>query len=264
MTSFSQRHGYSGTAKEITIREDAPESIRVVALETAPLVGVQGSALRDIVCRILRKRPDPNNWSAGNIWQEVEYLFYDCDWFKAYDIIEAINKTAQDRGDFSGTYAKAINDCFIEEGIGWQLVDGLIVARGDEGFQQALKTAASKLLDNQRPTAAGHIQSAIRALSERPKANTAGAVAHATSSVECVLHDITGEAMTLGKYLDKHPSLFHPSLKKALDGVYGYASDAGARHGREGKEPTFAEAQFAVTTCAAACSLLTETNPKHK
>jgi len=79
-----------------------------------------------------------------------------------------------------------------------------------------------------------------------------------------VLNDITGVEMTLGKYLDKHPQLFHPGLKKSLDGIYGYASDAGARHGREGKEPSFAEAQFAVTTCAAACTLLTVTNPKGK
>ena len=85
-----------------------------------------------------------------------------------------------------------------------------------------------------------------------------------TNAVECLLNDITGEAMTLGKYLDKHPKLLHPSLKKALDGVYGYASDAGARHGKEGKEPTFDEAQFAVTTCAAVCTLLTATNPKGK
>jgi hypothetical protein len=82
--------------------------------------------------------------------------------------------------------------------------------------------------------------------------------------VECLFNDITGEAMTLGKYLDKHPKLLHPSLKKALDGVYGYASDAGARHGKESKEPTFDEAQFAVTTCATVCTLLAATNPKGK
>ena len=70
--------------------------------------------------------------------------------------------------------------------------------------------------------------------------------------------------MTLGKYLDKHSTMFHGSLKKALDGVYGYASDAGARHGKEGQEPSFDEAQFVITTCAAACSLLTALNPKPK
>ena len=94
------------------------------------------------------------------------------------------------------------------------------------------------------------------------EANTPGAVSHATNAVECVLHDITGQEMTLGGYLDKYPQLFHPALKKALNGVYGYASDAGARHGREGKAPSFDEAQFAVTTCAATCTLLTAMNPK--
>jgi hypothetical protein len=38
----------------------------------------------------------------------------------------------------------------------------------DFGFQQAVGMAASQLRDTQRPTAAGHIQSAIKALSERP------------------------------------------------------------------------------------------------
>ena len=33
--TFSRRHGYSATAKEITIREDAPEGLRFVVLQTA-------------------------------------------------------------------------------------------------------------------------------------------------------------------------------------------------------------------------------------
>lgn len=276
--SFSQRHGYSGNAKEITIREDAPDSIRFVAIDTASRLGLSPSTMRNIVCRILHQRPNPSNWGDKYIEEEVESLVYGCEWFRVYDIIEAFDKTIEQRGYCSGfveeddiggqpierDFSKAINNCFIEEGIGWQLVKGEIVTRGDEGFQEAVKAAASQLLENERPTAASHIDSAIRALSERPKSNTSGAVSHATSSVECVLNDITGQAMTLGKYLDKHSTLFHPALKKALDGVYGYASDAGARHGKEGVAPTFDEAQFAVTTCAAACTLLTATNPKGK
>ncbi len=164
----------------------------------------------------------------------------------------------------ASTFTGELNGFFIEEGVGWQLVDGQIVARGDKGFQDAVKMAATQLNENQRPTAASHIKFAVKALSERPTPDTAGAVAHATSAVECLLNDITGQVMTLGKYLDKHQGLFHPALKKALDGVYGYASDAGARHGREGREPSFDEAQFALTTCVAACTLLTATNPKQQ
>ncbi len=259
ISSFSHRHGYSGQPKEITVREDAPESLRVVALETAYELGVRG--VRDIVCRVLRKRPYPDNWSAGNVAREVEFLVYECEWFRVYDIIEAFSKALQTSFEWAA-YAEAINSCLIEEGLGWQFVAGKIIARGDEGFAQAVAMAATSLKDDGRPTSSGHIQSAIRALSERPKANTSGAVSHATNAVECLLNDITGEAMTLGKYLDRYPTLLHPALKKALDATYGYASDAGARHGKEGVEPSFEAAQFVVTTCAATCTLLTATNPK--
>jgi len=143
-------------------------------------------------------------------WHEIERLVDRCVWFKVYGIIEALYAQISFKGDF----AKEINVCCIEEGIGWQLVNGKIVSRGDERFQQAAKTAASQLQENQRHTVAGHIQSAMKALSERPKANTPGAVAHATSALEWVLHDITGQTMTLGRYLDRHPPLFHLSLKE--------------------------------------------------
>lgn len=272
MSSFSRRHGYFGRAKEITVREEAPENLRYVVLQTARDLEWGPSSLRSIICPVLRIPPDASNWSEyPNIDQEVRWLMDECPWFKVYDIIEAIYRAMvkhdqrrfNDPGD-AGNFTKALNDFFVEEGIGWQLIDGQIVARGDEGFQEAVKIAATQLVENERPTAASHIGFAVKALSERPGPNTPGAVAHATSAVECVLNDITGEVMTLGKYLDKHPGLFHPALKKSLDGLYGYASDAGARHGKEGKEPTFAEAQFAVTTCAAACSLLTAANPKSR
>jgi hypothetical protein len=68
--------------------------------------------------------------------------------------------------------------------------------------------------------------------------------------------------MTLGKYLDKHSNLFHPALKKGLDGIYGYASDEGARHGKEGTEPSSEDAEFVVATCAAVCTLFTRKHTK--
>jgi hypothetical protein len=261
MSSFSQRHGYSGHPKEITVREGAPESIRVVALETADSLGLKD--MRGTVCRILRVRPDPNNWSAGNVWQEVEDLVYGCEWFKVYDIIEVFTRALGEQHNLRWQeFPIAINECFVEEGIGWQLVNGKIVARGNEAFESTLKTAVTVLEENTKPTAAGHLKFATSALSARPTANTSGAVAHATSAVECVLGEITGQPMTLGKYLDTHPALFHPALKKGLNGIYGYASDEGARHGKEGTEPSREEAEFVVATCAAACTLLTRKHSK--
>jgi hypothetical protein len=145
-------------------------------------------------------------------------------------------------------FVERLNDLFIEQGIGWQIVNGEVVTRGDEVFESTVKTAVRVLEEDTKPTAAGHLRFALSGLSARPKANTSGAVAHATSAVECVLGEITGEPLTLGKYLDKHPDLFHPALRKGLNGIYGYASDEGARHGKEGTEPSREEADFVVAT----------------
>jgi hypothetical protein len=164
----------------------------------------------------------------------------------------------------NSAFGAAINEALVSQNIGWQLDgNGQVVTRGDEAFERTTKSAVAVLEGNAKPTAAGHLRSAISALSERPKANTSGAVAQATSAVECVLGEITGgKGMSLGKYLDKHPKLFHPALKKGLDGIYGYASSEGARHGVEGTEPSRDEADFAVAVCAAVCTLLTQRHPK--
>ncbi len=195
MSSFSQRHGYSGPLPGKLIREDAPHSLRVTVLNAAQMCYMKPDVVRDTICRVLRTRAAAESLTIFEKWHEAERLVQKCWWYKVYDIIEALSEAEP---FLQAEFAKEINDCCIEEGIGWQLVNGKIVARGDEGFQEAVKTATSQLHENQRPTAAGHIQSAVKALSERPKSNTPGAVAHATSAVECVLHDITGHALTLG------------------------------------------------------------------
>ncbi|MGA2301760.1 MAG: hypothetical protein ABSG77_13850 [Candidatus Acidiferrum sp.] len=191
-----------------------------------------------------------------------------CSWFRVYDIIEAVHRylaRQQDAILVEGTprasvFEREINTYFVQTGIGWQLVNGEIVTRGNEVFEGTVKTAVTVLKEDAKPTAAEHLQFAISALSARPKADTSGAVTHATSAVECVLGEITGQAMTLGKYLDS--TSVHPALKKGLDGIYGYASDEGARHGKEGTEPAREEAEFAVAVCAAVCTLLTRKHPK--
>jgi hypothetical protein len=53
---------------------------------------------------------------------------------------------------------------------------------------------------------------------------------------------------------------FIQRLSKGLDGIYGYASDEGARHGKEGTEPSRDDAEFTIATCAAVCTLLTRKN----
>jgi hypothetical protein len=259
--SFSQRHGWAGPPRGTLLRDEVPPSFRMfltdVVLKGPHLVELD--EVQVLISRILRVFPHPSGTPSFHCRKHIK----ECEWFFIYDIIEGLYKRVYENETIryleSGSlsvFNENVNKALIEENIGWQLVRGKIITRGDEAFEGAVKTAITALKEHAKPTSAGHMQSAIIALSVRPLPNTSGAVAHATSAVECVLGEITGQAMTLEKYLDKHSAVFHPALKKGLDGIYGYASDQGARHGKEGTEPALEEAAFVVATCAAICTLL--------
>jgi hypothetical protein len=112
-----------------------------------------------------------------------------------------------------------------------------------------------------RTTAGERIARAIRNLSIRPNPDLSGAISHATGAIECVLGDITGENLTLGGYL-KDNNLLPPSIKKALEGIWGYACNEGARHGKEGIEPPREEAEFIVAISAAVTTYLNRKHPR--
>src|SRR5579859_1494861 len=261
--SFSQRHGLAGPPPGTLLRDEVPVSFRRFLIDLLHAhVSIEFHELQKVVCDVLQEWPDENLPPYYDCKRHIQQ----CEWFRIYEIIEGLHNLLQGKGGYypyTSSFVKAINEALVSQNIGWQLdYDGRVVTRGDEAFEGTVRTAVDALGENNRPTAADHLKSAIRALSERPKTNTPGAISHATSAVECVLGELSGEALTLGKYLDRHPKLFHPALKKVLDGIYGYASDAGARHGKEGIEPSPEEARFAVATCAAVCTLLTNQPPK--
>ena len=79
---FSVRHGFSGSDVEITIREDAPESLRYWVQRAATRAGMSSHSMRAIVCESLRRPPDRNNWSDGNVYMEVESLLFDVPGFE--------------------------------------------------------------------------------------------------------------------------------------------------------------------------------------
>jgi hypothetical protein len=233
----------------------SPYGVEVLPYPTVPLAIAEGEDREDI--------------------RAAKGFFVACPWYWLYDVGEDVTETVRSFESYNDHWSarqkalsvahfrKFVNDFFVHEGVGWQIDEGgRVVVRSDAIFEATLRTAVGTLKEDNMPTAAGHLRFAVSALSMRPKANTSGAVSHATSAVECVLGEITGEVMTLGKYLDKNPDLFHPALKKGLHGIYGYASDEGARHGKEGTEPTTEDAEFAVATCSAVCTLLTRKHLK--
>lgn len=260
---FSRRHNYSGAAKAISIREDAPEGLRSVVLETATDLSMSPSTLRSILCRILHKRPDQGNWSEyPNIWSEVQYLMYDAEWYKVYDVIENIyevlasdhSRIARDRAP--QRFADEINAYFEEEGVGWKLEDGLIIARGTEAFESVISEAKTALSDARKSTAESHLHEAIGDLSRRPTPDLSGAIYHAMGALECIARDrINDPKATLGEILKAYPGLIPAPLDKALGQVWGYASEF-ARHVREGRDVSREESELVVGLAATICTYL--------
>jgi hypothetical protein len=270
---FSRRHGLAAPAAGTLLHEIAPSGLRTTLFEVLSTMSLNsfggdfdGVRLRNLFCKVMNIRPNLENSDGLLAFREAEQLIYECEWYQFYEIVEELYRLLR-REDGLGTglvrapqrgvlFANTMNEELVRLGIGWRLADGKVFSRGNEIFENTVTSAAAVLHSSSKPTAAEHLQFALDALSARPKANTGGAVAHATSAVECVLGEITGQAMTLGKYLDKYPTLFHPALKRGLDGIYGYASDEGARHGKEGIVPTREDAEFTLAVCAAFCTLL--------
>jgi hypothetical protein len=260
--SFSSRHSYAGAAKEITVREDAPENLRFVVMETARELDFGPVPLRQVLGRVLRCKPDENNWSEyPNIWHEAQQLMYGCDWFRVYDVIEALYAHIARSDHVYGRedapqFEAAINSYFVEEGIGWQLTNGEIVTRGDEAFETVVKTAQVQLAASGRPTAARHIKDALECLSRRPEPNASGAAYHAMGSLECVARDVAGDPKaTLGDILKRHPGLVPKPLDTALSQVWGYASNE-ARHVQEGRDISREEAELLVGLSASVSTYL--------
>jgi hypothetical protein len=258
---FSKRNRFS-SRKEIVIREDAPENLRYFVVQTTLDLGWPPGRFRDVLCRVLRVSPDARNHWHGEIRHEIHSLINGCDWFKVYDLIEVLHASLPRADEYSGgeddagVFARDLNEFFIDEGIGWQLIDGKIVTRGSEAFETLVTKAASALETSERPTAARHLHEALEDLSRRPEADLPGAAYHAMGSLECVARDFTGvPKATLGDILRRYPGLLPKPLDTALSQVWGYASNE-ARHVLEGRGISREEAELLVGLSATVTTYL--------
>lgn len=207
--------------------------------------------IREVLCKVLLKRPDPNNWSPGNIKNEVHQLLYEAPWYKIYDFVERLYVEIG-KGDFTGErqreFSQQINLTFQELGVGWELEHGLLVVRGSEAFHLATHDVLAVLREARAATAANEIHEALKDISRRPVADVTGAIQHAMAALECVAREIDRSSDTLGKIIVR---LALPApLDAAMHKLWGFASEQG-RHIMEGREPRFEEAELVVTVAAA-------------
>ncbi len=256
--SFSDRHGYDAGYPEISVREALSEDARYTILKKASKAGISASTLREIICETLLRRPNPNNWSQPNVWDECQYEFESCEWYKAYDIVEAIcqHLLSGGGGHFYKVFEESVNEYFRKAGIGWQIVSGYVETRGPEVFESAVGET-KEVLDNQsRSTASSEIRKTLACLSIRPEPDLTGAIHHAMAAVECVMRDVSGDSKsTLGELLKKHPDLLPKPVNDAVAKLWGFSSERG-RHLREGVIPDRVEVEFIVGIAATVASYL--------
>ena len=252
---FSSRYGYRGPEAEITVHEDAPDRLRKAIPLIGRGIGMRPSTMRDIICPILLVLPDEDNWSEyPNIWEEVVGLIEHCDWYKVYDIAEAFHdRLAQTYNDDARNFDDRLNQCFVENGIGWKMDDGKIVYCGSEAFSGATQEAVETLERTGRSAAAREIREALRDISRRPKPDVTGAIQHACAAMEATARDVMGDSTSFGA-LAKRIDLPKP-LDIAAEKLWGYASN-NARHGLEGQQVDTPEAELIVGVAGAICTYL--------
>ena len=256
---FSDRHGFRAPEREITVREEAPDELRVALCPLARQAGMSFSEIRSVVCDTLLVRPDPSNWSeVPNIRDEVVYLVDTCEWFKIYDMAEALCaylKTTWQYRDQCDRFSEKLNQIFREKGIGWEMDDhGKIQYRGSESFGHATKEAFTVLQDTGRSRAASEMAEAIADISRRPTPDITGAVQHAMAALEATARDVTGQRKpTLGQLVSTLK--LKAPLDMAIKQLWGYASNE-ARHGIETSNLKALEAELIVGISGTLCTFL--------
>ena len=259
---FSRRHGFSASPAEIRIRNDAPPNVRgalLMILEGE--LQLRPPTIRDWLCTVLRELPDQNNWSEyPNIWQECQNLMYGAPWYRVYDFVETVYVRLANSQEAARAeqWANAVNEYFVENGVGWRLVNGQLESRGQEAFETAVDSARQALDEATLRTAKQEIHEALRDLSRRPEPDLTGAVQHAMAALECTARQATNDARaTLGEILRRHPDIVPRPLDESLSRMWGYASEM-ARHIREGRTPGRSDAELVVTVAAAVCTYLAQ------
>jgi hypothetical protein len=203
------------------------------------------------------------------VWDEVTSLLEGCEWFRVYDLLEAVYRnllahqnrlTASSTPYSTGEFAEDLNALFEENGIGWKMENGLILARGTEAFEVVIRQASPALQSVGMQTSSDELHKAIQDLSQRPVPDLTGAVQHGMAALECAARSIAGMTgkSTLDDVAKSRPDLFRPPLNEAIPKLWGFASNRG-RHILEGGEPTYKEVELVIGVAATLATYLSPT-----
>ncbi len=252
---FSRRLGFSPDSVDppASVYEDAPAEMRRVLIDIATKSGWNMGELLRVAVGLGKKKwesPEPIQYRPPSRAQ-VDLIVARWPWYRVYDFAEELARSMLDWTSDHGecpydVFERALNAYFGQAGIGWQLENGILKARGSEAFRLALHRSASAMGETPLSTAQREIHEAIADLSRRPNPDLTGSIQHAMAALECVARFAADSPNpTLGKLLKQYPGLIPPPLDTAIEKAWGYASNM-ARHIEEGHEPTRAEAELVV------------------
>ena len=256
---FSDREGHRPSAAQVTVREDAPSVLRGAIPMIAKEADMMPSVMRRVICQVLLVLPDSrNNWSEyPNIWEEVVWLIEEAQWYRVYDIAEALyaELATVDPRSADG-FKQRLNDLLLENGIGWELCDGQITYRGSEAFARSTHKVPERLEESGFRRAANEMREALRDISRRPEPDITGAIQHAMAALETTAREVAGQRKpTLGKLV---PVLNLPApLAQAVHKLWGYTSERG-RHIHEQQDVDHNEAELIVTIAGSLCAFLAQ------
>lgn len=254
--SFTERMGIEIPEPEIVVRNDAPVDFRLYLLQL--MLHYAGlKKVRTCVCFVTKEAEDRNNWAENDFMKsEVQSILEYCPWYRIYDIIEYFYQKINDKIGFE----TEVNEYFVEKGIGWKLINGILETRGEEAFEQEIKDVEDTLGEAKLDTTQNEIREALKDMSKRPTPDITGSVQHSVAALECLCREITGEKnLTLGKLINRNPQILPKPLDNVVSELFGFASEQG-RHLREGGAPDYEEAELVVHLSASLCTYLTKKN----
>ncbi|MBR0793961.1 hypothetical protein JQ615_01015 [Bradyrhizobium jicamae] len=185
----------------------------------------------------------------------IREWFNKAEWFDVYNFVEFLIQNF-DKQPFvdDGAFSWRVFFFLEREKSGYRIVNRLLAPITDPLEIAAVSDAAK--LGAKYSNAREHMGSAIALFSQKPNPDYRNSIKEAISAVEAVARVITGmPKATLGEALKELSSkiAIHPSMKEAMNKLYGYTSDAsGIRHAQRGESDIDeAEAKFMIVTCSA-------------
>jgi AbiJ N-terminal domain 4 len=181
----------------------------------------------------------------------LEAHFAEAPWHSVLDTMEFVIPR------YAPEMVEQVNAVFEQEKCSYRLLDDVIVPIEQGEQLDAVREAA----DGQTPSA-HHLTKALQEFSARPAPNYANVVKDAIAAVEAEVRVIAArDKATLGEALKRCRDKLPAALIKAMEGLWGYASEVGGiRHAISDIEVTVgvADARFALTTCSALVTWLRE------